>query len=146
MLYTVSQTAIFLCYTALDDLFQIFYLCRRFEVAAFIAANNALENFIFVSVFMGAYRSFQIMNAKNGLLGPCDIFKLYIRKFIRLAPAYYSMWLILWVVTARIADGPIWYFSNMTFGGCKEKKYWIPAALMGGNVYPNDMEPYHACY
>ena len=58
VLCSISQTAFYLFYTTLIDLLSIFTLLRRIEVTQFIASNLGLETFIFVSVFLGAYRSF----------------------------------------------------------------------------------------
>jgi hypothetical protein len=58
LLYTVSQTAVQLAYTSIIDLFQLFALVRRIEVAAFIASNLALETFFVISVFLGAHKCF----------------------------------------------------------------------------------------
>ena len=45
------------------------------------------------------------MNAKNDTLDVGDLFKIYGRKFLRLAPAYYSIWLFLYIITPRIIRG-----------------------------------------
>jgi hypothetical protein len=88
---------------------------QKIEVTAFISSNLALENFIFISVFFSAYRAFQIMDAKMEILSLKDILMIYTRKFIRLAPAYYGMWILLWGLTSRATSGPLWHLSNMTF-------------------------------
>lgn len=43
---------------------------------------------------------------------------------MRLAPSYYIFWFILWSVQARIASGPIWYFTNITFETCDQSWAW----------------------
>ena len=42
------------------------------------------------------------MEAKDSQLGILDILKIWARKFLRLAPAYYTLWLLLFVATPRI--------------------------------------------
>ena len=71
---------------------------RMYAVTAFMTANIALEGFVFFSAFQTAYRSYQIMQARQGLLQPTDILKIYARKFVRLAPVYYMFWFILWAI------------------------------------------------
>jgi peptidoglycan/LPS O-acetylase OafA/YrhL len=68
----------------------------RIEVTTFISSNLALENFIFVSAFLTAYRCFQLMEAKDDALNIFDVLKIIARKFFRLAPAYYGMWAFLY--------------------------------------------------
>ena len=80
------------------------------------------------------------MEAKNGSLGHDDILKMYIRKFLRLAPAYYGMWAILWGATARFGQGAIWHNTNISFETCKDN--WLPTLLMIGNLVPGEMNPY----
>ena len=84
------------------------------------------------------------MEAKNNYLEPVDILKIYARKFVRIAPAYYIMWLLMWCLTSRIANGPIWHNTNMNFETCNEN--WMPTLFMYGNLYPQEMIPYTGCY
>ena len=84
------------------------------------------------------------MEAKNGYLEPVDILKIYARKFIRIAPAYYGMWAILWCLTSRIARGPIWHNTNMSFETCNDN--WLPTLFLYGNLSPKEMRPYTGCY
>ena len=53
------------------------------------------------------------MNAKNDTLDVGDLFKIYGRKFLRMAPAYYSIWLFLYIITPRIIRGQnAWVAEN----------------------------------
>lgn len=152
LLTTVSQTAFFLFYTFLNDLFQIFLMMRISAVSTFIASNLALEGFIFFSVFFTAYRCFQIMDAKGGYLSPIDILKIYARKFIRLAPPYYICWLILWAIQARIGEGPVWYFTNITFDKCSAPEgssgpsTGMLLSIFWANNLQLQLDPYAGCY
>ena len=58
ILCTISQTAYSLLYTQTVDIFQMLKLLTRIEVTTFISMNLALENFIFVSAFLCAYKCF----------------------------------------------------------------------------------------
>ena len=98
-------------FTVLINLFEIFRLLRNFFINFVISANLALEMFIFISVFLGFYKCMQIMDAKQGLLTPLDIFRLWLKKFMRLAPAYYIMWMLIWTCTSRASDGPLWHLA-----------------------------------
>ena len=85
---------------------------RSVPVTGYIGANIGLEIFIFVSAFLGGYKLFQIMDAKNGVLDIKDILKWWARKFLRLAPMYYLMWIVLWGLTSRTDTGPLWHITN----------------------------------
>ena len=63
-----------------------------------------MEVFPFVSAFFTIYRCCQIMDAKEAPLSFKDVVKVWVRKFLRLAPAYYSLWLVFYVVTPRIIN------------------------------------------
>jgi hypothetical protein len=85
------------------------------------------------------------MDARNRLLSPRDIFKIWCRKWLRLAPVYYSMWLVVWSMTSRLSDGPLWWFAQMNTATCDGN--WIPTVFMAGNLYnPGNMDPYAGCY
>jgi hypothetical protein len=58
ILCTISQTAYSLLYTQTVDIFQLLKMLTRIEVTTFISMNLALENFIFVSAFLCAYKCF----------------------------------------------------------------------------------------
>jgi len=142
---TISQTAFYLVYTQLINLFSIFSLLRMLPVAAFVSANLAMETFVFLSVFIMTYKCFQIMDARNGQsLNATDYFKLIGRKFLRLAVPYYMMWLIFWSLTPRIASGSIYHNSDVTYETCQET--WVYSVFFIGNLVPAEMDPYRGCY
>jgi len=49
------------------------------------------------------------MESKNDILSVKDVLKIYARKFFRIAPAYYSMWFVLWVIYPITGEGPLWH-------------------------------------
>ena len=84
------------------------------------------------------------MDAKNGLLNPVDIVKIYLRKFFRLAPAYYSMWMIIWALTSRLADGKTWDRANINNETCSQT--WRDTLYMISNLNTTEMKPLAGCY
>jgi hypothetical protein len=134
VLYTISQTALMMLFAVLINLFEIFALLRNFFINIVMAANLGLEIFIFISAFLGFYKSMQIMDARGGLLTPLDILKLWLRKFLRLAPAYYIMWLLIWTCTSRAASGPLWHLAEMNTKTCAQD--WASTLYMAGNIWP----------
>lgn len=72
----------------------------------------AIDGFVFFSAFLTSYRSFQIMEARRSILSLGDVFKIYGRKFFRIAPIYYLMWIIVWALTSRVVKGPVSYIAG----------------------------------
>ena len=121
-------------------------MCKNYKLIGFIATTGhlAMENFIFLSAFIGIYRCLLIMEAKNGILNPLDIIKIYMRKFFRIAPAYYSIWMIIWGLTSRLADGKLWNRSELFSKDCHLT--WKETLFMYANLNTDDMKPLTGCY
>lgn len=66
------------------------------------------------------------------------------RKYLRLAPAYYSMWMIVWAFTSRLSQGPMWHNTDNNTRTCEDQ--WMSTLFMLGNLFPKEMEPYSGCY
>ena len=84
------------------------------------------------------------MDAKKGILSPLDIVRLWLKKFLRLAPSYYIMWLLIWTCTSRASQGPLWHLAQINTQTCSED--WVPTFYMVGNIWPKQMDPYAGCY
>ena len=83
------------------------------------------------------------MDAKHSILSFGDIVKIWLRKFMRLAPVYYTMWPIIWALTSRLVQGPISYNGNINMATCSTD--WKQTLFMVGNL-SMDMSPYNGCY
>lgn len=57
VMYTISQTSIMILFAVLIDLFEIFALIRNLFINVVMSLNLALEIFIFISAFLGFYKS-----------------------------------------------------------------------------------------
>lgn len=119
-------------------------MMRMPPVSIFIAANLGLETFVMLSAFLGGYRAFQIMDSKDGVLSIVDILKIWARKWLRMAPMYYFVWMFSWALTSRIASGPLWTNTNMAYETCPDN--WVYTLLWVGNIFPNLMPPYTGCF
>jgi len=85
------------------------------------------------------------MNAKEASLSKTDILKVYGRKFMRLAPAYYSIWLVVYIVTPRVITGPNAYNAAGNMYNCANE--WPYVATMTANVLGTSMDqPFSGCY
>ena len=84
------------------------------------------------------------MDAKAEVLSVGDYLKIIAKKFLRLAPVYYILWLVVWVVTSRVVFGPISYTANGNMATCSED--WVWTLFMMGNLGVEEMTPYYGCY
>jgi hypothetical protein len=85
------------------------------------------------------------MDAKDKTLNFVDVLKVWARKFLRLAPAYYTLWLFLYVGTPRLVLGMNGWVADMQLHDCKTD--WPYVATMTGNLIGNSMDaPFEGCY
>ena len=84
------------------------------------------------------------MEAKGERLSMLDIAKLYCRKFLRLAPSYYGIWLLEWSFSSRFCLGKLCYRTNDLYITCN--KNWIYTFFWVANLNLNDMKPWSTCY
>jgi len=69
----------------------------------------SFEIFLFLSVFIMSYKTFQILEARQSSLFIGDYVRLMFNKFYRITIAYYTVWFLLWTLASRITNGPIWH-------------------------------------
>lgn len=108
------------------------------------ACNLAIDGFLFISSFLGFHKCFLIMDALGDTLNYSDITKLYIRKFWRMAPSYYGIWLLEWSLSCRLADGKLWYRTNYLYDECKNN--YLQTLFWYANLRTSDMTPWKTCY
>lgn len=84
------------------------------------------------------------MEKTKGVLSPKQVLKMWARKFLRLAPAYYTLWAVTYVLSARGGNGANWHNMDENMQTCGED--WIYTLFMIGNIYPQEMIPYAGCY
>lgn len=123
-----------LFYSSIDNLLSSLGIISQILATVFVSGHLFVECFYMISVFFVANRCFEIMESKRNVLSIKDILKIYTRKFFRVAPAYYSIWLLLWVIYPRAGEGPLWHNTQMNFSTCKED--FLPTLLFVGNIYP----------
>ena len=84
------------------------------------------------------------MEAKGSRLDLGDLLMIYARKFLRLAPVYYTMWPVIWALSSRMVEGPRAYISDINMADCSTD--WPMTAMMIGNLSPSPMKPWTGCY
>ena len=70
--------------------------------------NQVTDIFIMLSGFLGAYKCMQIYDANGGKLGTSVVLRLYLRKFLRLAPMLYIIFSVGWFFGARMQESALW--------------------------------------
>lgn len=70
-----------------------------------------------------------------------DYAYLFLRRFIRLAPAYYIIFFSFWALIPFLSEAPMWYNVQDAFTSCP--KYWFWQVLFLGNFVPFYELPYN---
>lgn len=121
----------------LDFLQQMFF-------TVIISCNMGTDIFLALSAFIGAYKCLQIYDANGGSISGKDAGKMYLRKFVRLAPMVYFVFFLGWVITPRLRDAPTWVATNQLFYKCDQ--YWWAQVLFIGNLVPWFEEATCGCF
>ena len=83
-----------------------------------ISSNMATDLFMALSGFIAAYKFMQVYDANGGFISGKDAGKMFLRKFVRLAPMLYLVFFVGWVITPRLVDAPAWVGTNQLFYKC----------------------------
>ncbi|TNV84519.1 hypothetical protein FGO68_gene10143 [Halteria grandinella] len=104
----------------------------------------ATDAFFALSAFMGTYKCIQIYEANGGKLTFEDVGKMFARKYMRIAPVLYLVFLVGWSSVARLETGPNWTNAQSLFLDCD--KYWWAQILFIGNLVPYFSESNGGCF
>jgi hypothetical protein len=128
----LSATILFLVSSPDDNAWAVLNIASELSLAVVVSSHVVLETFNLFSTFFAALRCFQIIqklnsqSAKLGLegqnhfLGVGDIFKLYLRKFLRIAPFYYLVLFAGWLGNSFISDAQVWQTTNDLWATCQD--------------------------
>lgn len=140
---TIGQAGCCLLITWFYNVFTVFSILRSLVGCMITMANIGMEPFFFISAFFTVYRCMMIMDAKEQRLNLADWFKIVMRKFFRLAPVYYSCWVIIWGLTPYVVQGALSYVSNNNMTSCSTD--WMSTFFMTSNLSFN-ITPFQGCY
>lgn len=134
VLCIINVTALQLMTSAIANPWKILHFFQMLCIAVVISAQIAVESFYAYSAFIGAYQCFMILEA-NGktTFTIAEILKMYLRKYLRLAPCYYILLFAGWNSCSRISDGPLWSIMRNLWFDCDT--YWWSKLLFIGNIY-----------
>ena len=108
-------------YANLQNLWGVIKILEASTSGAVAFGYACIDVFLFFNVFLMTYRCFQILDAmaaqniKPSLL---DYFKVFGRKFCRIAPTYYILWIFLWCLDSRLSSSPNWTNALNPFRTC----------------------------
>lgn len=109
-------------YSTLNNWWGPIRYLQKSMAVSFICAYACIDAFLFFSVFLLTNRCYQIIDAyalQHQNPSIVDYFKIILRKFSRLAPSYYILWIFLWVLNSRMFGGPNWYNGENPFVTCQ---------------------------
>lgn len=141
---TFTWTAQFLMCTATINPWQILNFFQQLIFSVVVSCAVVMELFFGVSAFFFSYRLFQLAHAQGNRLSVMDVARALLRKFLRIAPIYYAVFLIGWGMYPEMAAGPIWYKGSLMFETCRSD--WWAVLLMSGNLYPYFTAPNEGCF
>lgn len=84
--------------------------------------------------FLAAYKIIQIYEANGNKLSFFDVIRIYVIKYLRVAPTLIIVFLFGWVIMPRLHDGPNWNMAQSLYKNCD--RYWWAQFLMIGNLVP----------
>ena len=107
VLLQFTATAFFLMTGPITNVWKLLDLFSQFIFSSVVGASSAMEVFIGLSGFIGAYRCLQI--AETGKVYWEGSLRLIGRKLLRIAPLFYVIFLFGWAAGAFLHNGPQWY-------------------------------------
>jgi len=85
------------------------------------SANLGFEEFFMLSAFFAYIKITDYLKSKQknpGTMSVTDFLRIYFGRFLRLAPAYYLVFLIGWLIGPYLTTGPWWFTYQMNFCDC----------------------------
>lgn len=129
----VFETALCLKEAPLDNLWRIVDYFKYGIFAMVLSAQVAVESFYFYSAFLFSYKIFKMLDDnQKRYLTIKDIGRFYLKKYLRLAPAYYSCLFIGWSICAFLSNAPTWSFRRSFWYDCNSR--WWAQLLFIGNL------------
>ena len=104
-----------------------------------VSSYIAIDLFYFFSAFFVIYSINKKAREYNGL-GFLTIFQIYLSRFIRFLPLYYTVFLYAWLMLFYgDSKGPLWATMMELFSGCDN--YWWANIGLVNNFIPSDIQP-----
>ena len=98
----ISSTMVYLNPAAKATPWSVLDMKQKIFFTIVVSSNQMTDLFIAISGFLGAYKCIQIYEANGGKLSFSDALKLYLRKYLRIAPMLYIVFFFGWACGARL--------------------------------------------
>ena len=127
-------TSVFLNYVPQYAPWKMGKMLSGIFLTVVLSCAQLADYFFLISIFLGTYKFLQIYEANGGKITLKDALKMYAKKYLRLAPMLYLVFLFGWTSGARLSEGPAWINYENLFYKCDS--YWWAQLLFVGNLVP----------
>mmetsp|Transcript_27149 Transcript_27149/g.24022 ORF Transcript_27149/g.24022 Transcript_27149/m.24022 type:complete len:169 (-) Transcript_27149:1035-1541(-) len=107
----LSMSAVYILIVNCKDMYLIFGYFQTIAFAALASCLISPELFLFFIYFLGFIWMSRFYDVNNGI-GPKDYLKIYIHRFLKLAPMYYLIFFFTWLVYPLLSDKPGWVYTE----------------------------------
>lgn len=100
-----------------------------------------------ISAFLSYIKITEYLNNKEnnpGKMSFMDFLKIFLSRYIRLAPVYYLIFLVGWLIGPYMNTGVWWFTYQMSFCDCEH--YWWSVFSMTINLYPGYVIANEGCF
>lgn len=124
-------------------MWKLLDLFSQFIFSCVVGANSAMEVFISISGFLGAYKCLTFDPKSSYLKSSLSLIG---RKFIRIAPLFYLVFFFGWIAGPWLQsrDAPQWYLYQSLYQDCD--RYWWSQLLFIGNWVPFFEDGNRGCF
>jgi len=103
-----------------------------------LSSNFAFDCFFCLVAFLATIKIVQIIRKQEAhderFKGEREVPKIFLYRFLRLAPLYYFVFLFAALVVPFTGSGPLWFVYERNFQTCNE--YWWSVFTMTINFFP----------
>jgi len=97
---------------------------------AVVGSNLAFDEFFMLSAFLASLEILKLI--RDSKMNFKMVSKLYLLKFLRLAPIAYMIFLFGWGIGPYLGSGPTWFTYRRQFSECET--YWWSNMLLISNL------------
>jgi hypothetical protein len=91
-----------------------------FETVAYTlvySSNLAFDEFFMLSSFFSYLKLSAFFDSRDSV-SLNDMLRIFVNRYLRLAPVYYSVFFLGWLLGPFLANGPWWFTYQMGFCNC----------------------------
>jgi hypothetical protein len=108
------------------------------------SSNLGFDEFFFIAAFLLTLKIKDYNQESAEGFRVKDFPLMFLKRFLRLAPVYYLVFLFGWQIGPRLSSGPCWFTYEKGFSNCEE--YWWSVFTFTINFFPNNSIANEGCY